>query len=658
MLQHRRLSTTLPFITLLVVLLATFFIYRSGLDGPFVFDDGPNVVNNSHLKIPSLSYQDLKEAALSGQSGTLKRPVSMLSFALDYYWGTDPNSPFPARYPFKLTNLIIHLVNGIVVYALTLALVGAYRRIRRPQLPASHPQWLALAVAAAWLLHPLNLTGVLYVVQRMASLAALFTFLSLLCYVAGRMRLHEGQRGGIVLILLGALFFTPLAILSKENGALTPLFMLAAELTIFRFESARPSGRHFLVLFFSLTVLIPALLVFAFLATHPGWLTGGYLIRDFTLYERVLTECRAIWFYLRLIFLPSTTLMGIYHDDFAISHGLFSPATTFPAVLGIAGLVAAAWLLRCKAPLVAFGLMFFLIGHSMESTVLALELVHEHRNYLPIYGILLAGYGVLLDPLHGQSSLGLRRAFAVIMIVLFAGVTFIRAESWSTRYELWSTEVRHHPDSPRANIEMGDYIADEAQYEPIKMESNYLAAMAFYERASTLDRDNINGYFGMIRLARVFGEHLDPRDWMPPLLDRLEHAAIPANVNDRLTEASQCLLLKGCPLDSAQVETMLEATLRNPKVTGGKRAMVESSAAYYYSTVKHDYPAAEKSIRQAITLAPQDIGYRLFLVNILLAAHNRDEAGKQLALARQLDRAGEQTRTINDLEYQLSHATR
>lgn len=645
---HHRLNTTLPFIALLVVLLATFFIYRSGLNGPFVFDDGPNVVNNYHLKIQHLSYQGLKEAALSGQSGSLKRPVSMLSFALDYYLERDSTSPFPESYPFKLTNLIIHLLNGIALYLLTKRLAEASKEIQSPSQTPHHAGWLALAVASLWLLHPLALTSVLYVVQRMASLSALFAFLSLYAFVAGRMRLYRGTRGGIPMILFSILVLAPLSMLSKENGALIPFFMLAAEATLFRLKTSTVAPRKFVIAFFLLFAALPAAAASLFLITHLNWLTGGYSIRDFDLYERVLTESRAIWFYIRLIFLPNNALMGIYHDDFAVSHGLLDPKSTLLALIGIAGLAYASWLSRRRFPLVSFGILFFLIGQSMESTVLALELVHEYRNYLPMYGLLLAACSLLLEPSYSKGTLKYRLALVILVIPLIGALTWIRADTWTTRYDLWSTEVRHHPDSPRANIEMGDYIADEAQFEPVKFQANYLIAKEHYQRATALDPNDVNGLFGLINLARVFQLPLPDNEWRPQLTQRLAHARLASNVNTRLTGAANCLVQGHCPINMAQVASLYQAALSNPTLVGNRRAMILASYAQFLDKAANRNQEAIAAIQEAIDLAPSEIAYRVYLVQLLIATKRPEAALIQIKRARQADSTGAWTRILSE----------
>jgi hypothetical protein len=317
----KNVSIHLAFITILSI---TFFTYYPGLSGDFEFDDTLNILQNGKIAIDYLDATQLQQALSSGFSGPLKRPISMLSFALNHYaTGFDP-------YFFKLTNVVIHLLNGVGIFLLSCLLLNVYRKRFQSALTQQHIQWISLVISAVWLLHPLNLTAVLYIVQRMTSLATLFTLGGLIFYVWGRLQLCDSNRG-IGQILIGLLVFGPLAALSKENGVLLPLFMFAIELVLFRFETAKRSTRFFLIGFFSLTVALPILGFLIFLLAQPEWLLDGYKIRDFTFTERLMTEARVIWFYVQMIVLPNNSQLGIYHDD--ILHGSLGITVGYPNIL-------------------------------------------------------------------------------------------------------------------------------------------------------------------------------------------------------------------------------------------------------------------------------------------------------------------------------------
>ena len=221
-------SQIYPCVALLLALILTVLAYLPGLHGPFAFDDVTSILQNRALAIHSLAWDQLAQAMLSSDTGPLRRPLSMLTFALNIYFnGLDPSA-------FKITNLVIHLLNGVLVFAL-LRKIARYwldKGILESSIAAS---WLPLLCASAWLLHPLNLTSVLYVVQRETSLCSLFILAGCVCYVHARLRMQAGKSGWWWLYI-GTLVTGLLAILSKETGLLLPVYLLVIELSVFQFD--------------------------------------------------------------------------------------------------------------------------------------------------------------------------------------------------------------------------------------------------------------------------------------------------------------------------------------------------------------------------------------------------------------------------------------
>ena len=369
---HRWLSRLKNRKLLLVFLLTlVFIVYYPGLAGDFVFDDTINLTDNYRLHIKDLSWASLQEAALSGNAGPTLRPVSSLTFALDYY--------FAKRFdPFylKLVNILIHLVNGVGIFVLTRLLLRAHGEYHTATgNTAKRSDDLALMVTAAWLLHPLALTSVLYVIQRMNSLSALFTVWGLVLYLEGRLRMMEGK-SGLHLMAGGIIGFGALATLAKENGALILPYALVIETILLRFRTRLPAGRPALFFFFGAVIILPIVGTAAYFIYKWDWLLNAYGPRSFTLTERLMTESRILCLYLRWILFPSNADLGLFHDDIPVSVGLFNPPTTIVAIIGLATTAIAAVALRKMTPFLSFGVLWYLIGHSMESSIIPLELAH------------------------------------------------------------------------------------------------------------------------------------------------------------------------------------------------------------------------------------------------------------------------------------------
>ena len=186
-----------------MILALTALVYVPGLTGPFVFDDTPNL---RPLQDWLNGVASWKEVLLGNRSGLLGRPLSMLTFIFNAkLFGMAPFS-------FKLTNLVIHLACGGLIYSLL------HKLLSRDSQLAQHAAWVALAITTVWLLHPLQVSTVLYIVQRMAQLSTLFIVLALLAYVRGREALEQRRlRTGFAMLFVAAPAITMLGFLCKTQ---------------------------------------------------------------------------------------------------------------------------------------------------------------------------------------------------------------------------------------------------------------------------------------------------------------------------------------------------------------------------------------------------------------------------------------------------------
>src|SRR3989304_1549164 len=416
-----------------VLSLIAFTLYYPGARGPYMLDDFNSLKNNAAVKMESLSIQSLSDAAFSIKTGPLYRPVSMLSFAFNYYFAGNVDG-----YPVKLINIIIHIITGGGVFWLTLLLL---RRLENNTSLTGDKKgkvrwtgYTALFIAAIWLLHPLYVSTVLYTVQRTTELSTMFSFYAAVAYVRGRNNLLKGNQSGFWWVL-GAVFLgSALAVLSKESGALLPLLLLVIECVFFRFKfhpDIRKSSRYGsygILILPTVGVLLYLLGVFI---SKPG----GLSYRDFTLFQRLLTESRALFFYIRLIFLPDISLMGLNHDDFRSSTSLLSPLSTILSVFGIIGLsgIGVYGVLKNRFKVLSFAILWFLVGHLLESTVIQLEPVFEHRNYLPVYGLVFAVGYYICHYLYQSNRLSTSIKYAVplIILIILAIPLKIRIGHWS-----------------------------------------------------------------------------------------------------------------------------------------------------------------------------------------------------------------------------------
>lgn len=440
----------------------TVLVYANGLRGGFLFDDFVNLPSLG-ASGPIRDTDSFLRFVTSGTADPLGRPVALISFLLDARdW---PAAPLP----FKLTNLFVHVLNGLLLAALL-------RRLGR-EMPNGGDKWrqrydlAALLGAALWLLHPLFVSTTLYIVQREAMLPATFTLAGLLLWLHARKSFQRNHAGtGWLQALLGLGLCSVLATLSKANGALLPALALTIEWFFLGPASPpdtawpAPRRRQYRIAMFLLMAL-PSIAVGAYLL-FEGWqgLTHGISsVRPWTLGQRLITEPRVLFEYLRLLWLPHPFTAGVFNDQFAASTSLWSPGTTLPATLGVLGLLAGACLLRRKAPAAALAIAFYFVGQSMESSTIALELYFEHRNYLPallmFWPLALwlcsapiatkarAALDALRTSLFGQRT---KTAIAILALAGLACMTYARADLWGNTRDQALLWARLNPQSPRA----------------------------------------------------------------------------------------------------------------------------------------------------------------------------------------------------------------
>jgi hypothetical protein len=630
--------------SILLVLILTVLSYYPGLSGDYVFDDFPNILDNERLAIEALNWDSLCAAALSSDAGILKRPISMLSFVLNrYYFGIDPFS-------FKVTNLALHLLNGLAIFALTLLLLKNYRALRNPSLPPSTISWISVAVSALWLLHPLNLTTVLYVVQRMTSLATFFMLLALLFYLWGRMRLLRREQG-YLLILFGIICWGSLATLSKETGILIPLYMLVIEITLFRFKDYQQCLDRGIVIIFSALVVIPIIVFLAWLLAHPQWLLNGYAGRTFGLQERILTESRVLWFYLKIIVLPNLSELGLHHDDIVLSKGLLQPPTTLAAAGGLIMLLLGCVCAAGKYPLIALGTLWFFFGHTLESTFLPLEIAHEHRNYLPSYGILvLVGYG-LLNPLLYKHTLPFRQIAIAGLVLALLTVTMLRAAHWSNPVTQSLYELSHHPNSARAVYTAGRMytrliLTGHDQYLDLAIQT--------LERASQLDSVSIQPEAALLMLAGQTGRPI-AQTWLNAAVKKLLNYPPHSTTVSALKKLVRC---NECQISTETMILFLESALKNNHLKRMAKSHAEILTIYseFSVNVLRDYKNGLTLAQKAVLLNPKEPQYRVNFIRLLFLLRRYADVEEQLPILKSIDRYGIFMKEVRAIERDLYHA--
>lgn len=429
------LSANACYLLLAAAIGLTALIYWPGLSGSFLFDDFPNL-EQLGARGPIESLELLRAYLASGSSGPTGRPLALLSFLIDASdWPADP-------WPFKRTNLIVHLAVGLVIFAAARGLLQAMGR------PARDAAFIGALTAMFWLINPFLVSTTLYAVQRMTQLAALFVLAGIWCYLKGLGLLASRPKLGYTVISVGIPVFTLLAVFSKENGALLPVLLLIVHAALRNTGSTRGPSRLWVTVFLAL----PSVLLLGYLLMRIPGAEHSFASRDFTLTERLLSQPRFLWDYLYHLLVPHIQTQGLYHDGRAVSTSLLEPWTTLPALLGLVGLAVAAWMVRAKWPLFSLAVFFYLAGHLLESTTIPLELYFEHRSYLPAAFLFLP----LAAAAHDAARRGRRRGLVIAVIgtlaAAYALATWQRAALWGDEDRLLLVWAETNPDSDRAQV--------------------------------------------------------------------------------------------------------------------------------------------------------------------------------------------------------------
>lgn len=593
-------------------------IYASGLRGGYIFDDFPNIVDNEGVRPPDASIPSLVRSALSSPASEFKRPLSSLSFAVNYLaTGDDPT-------PMKVTNLVIHLLNGFLVFLLARRLVrlsgSASLGIR------ASGEMVAALIAGLWLLLPINLTSVLYIVQRMESLANLFVLLGLLAYVEARehMQASSSSRWPIYAVFAVGLC-TLVGLLAKETAVMLPMYAFVIELLIFGFRSLRrfsstPVRDFRIFLFYGLLLALPVLVGLCWLM--PTLLSpAAWMTRDFTLGTRLLTELRVITAYIGWTLLPTPAALSFYHDDLTISVGLLSPLSTLVGGLALAGLGALAWLTRRSYPLVTLGLMLFGSAHLLTGTILPLELAYEHRNYFASMGLLIAVIPVLASGRDKLPGHAVRLTLIGALVIHCSAVLYVTAHAWNNPLSLAEELGDRGPRSPRAQYELGRTYIIASRYDP----RSPFTALAYppLERAAKLPGASILPEQALMFLnARL---HQPVKDaWWESMIHKLATRKVTVQDESALGALAGCMRQGLCNLPAQRMTDAFLAAIGHQAPSARLLAMYSDFAW----TTLGDRDLGLRMAIAAMNGDPREPVYRITVVKLLVAMGRSPEAAK------------------------------
>jgi protein O-mannosyl-transferase len=453
-----------PGVFIIIVVILILSSYSNTFYSPPIIDDYHSFIDEPSVYVKEWSVDSL--ILLSETFFGWARWIPMISFSLDHWIGSGN------IVSFHLTNLLIHIFCLFAVVFLVFNLIQITKK-KTPSSPVPDVLF-AIFVAGLWALHPVQTNAVTYLVQRMASIQAFFYIMSVSFYIFGRRKQIESHSVPKALpSYLACLIAGIGASLSKENAAMLPVMLLVTEIWFFnpnlhrsswnRLRESRKITRILSFVVFLLVALCVAIKVQHFAA--------GYANRHFTMLERLFTESRIVIWYISLLIWPALSRMSIEHDV-VISTSLLDPPAT---LLSVVSLCFWGWLIvryRKRFPLASYGGAWFLLNLLIESSFVPLELIFEHRLYLPSVGlalflvcVVMCALGYLLANRTSRDVVILSSCSFALLFSGLALMTFYRNQSWENKIAIYEDAALKAPNNPRAHANLAGAYGAEGFYE-------------------------------------------------------------------------------------------------------------------------------------------------------------------------------------------------
>jgi tetratricopeptide (TPR) repeat protein len=455
-------------------------IYSNTLNVPFYFDDFIAIVEDPYIRIAKLTWEEISPI-VNSYGFYLNRPVSTFTFALNYYFG---------QYNvigYHIVNIIIHVTTAILLF-FVVQIICSYNQVCNLRFNSyGSADRIAFFTALLWLVHPLHTQSITYIVQRMNSMAAMFYMLSFLLYLKGRLLLQHPDKSKLkpIFYFSGCAFSGIISIASKEIALTLPLFIILFELFFFQKLSNIFSKKQLFWIIGGI-LFLGGVTVFYLDGNPLDRILEGYDHPDynFTLTQRLLTEFRVVIYYISLIFFPHPARLTLDHD-YPLSHSLIDPSITIISLLAIVVLnIFAVWIAK-KQPLTSFCILWFFGNLVLESSVLCLDIIFEHRTYLPSMMV------CFLVALAFYRYIYRYRTFIFVfcsVLITLSAWTLQRNTIWGDEIKFWHDCVSKSPRNDRALINLGTALL---------YREDYNQAIQSFKKAVQINASKESAYYNM-----------------------------------------------------------------------------------------------------------------------------------------------------------------
>jgi len=444
-------------VSLLIIYAVATLCYLKTVDYPFHFDDYAFFADQTfpYEKTAPVRFIDNLEELWSFNA---VRFITFASFYLDYLiGGTNPHG-------YHVTNMTIHSINSAIVYWFATLLLGANARLNRGR---EHDNdhgpdggiWIPLAAALIFATHPIQTQAVTYVWQRSSCLVFTFYILSLCLYLKSSSMpdsAKDRKRVAGRVLFAGSLVSGSMAMLTKQTAITLPLAVALVDIYFISgsfkgFIANRGRAAWFLVPF----LVIPALTLTGMNREIVD--IGARADSILSHKEYLLTEFNVIATYLKLLVYPVNQTLDY---DFDVARGIADAFFSFMLLISLAAW--GGWLYG-KSRIASFGILFFFLALSVESSFFPLEdVIFEHRVYLPSMGFFIS---FVVLAFRGGANRGIdpKVTFAMLtllVIIPLSIATLKRNETWADRKTLWTDVVTKAPQKPRGYNHLGIISAE------------------------------------------------------------------------------------------------------------------------------------------------------------------------------------------------------
>jgi protein O-mannosyl-transferase len=608
-----------PAVHVLLIVFLGILAYSGTFHVPFVFDDAYSITDNPLIK-------DIgRFMSPEGYVAYPNRYLGFLTFALNYrFCGLDVKG-------YHIVNLSIHLINALLVYLLVV-LTFKTDKLKDSSI-ADSAGLIAFFASVLFAVHPVETQAVTYIVQRLTSLAVGLYLAALIFFIKARFSIgrERAARRAVVIFYMLSLLLAILAMKTKEIAFTLPLIALLYE--FFFFEWRIRKRLLFLLPMLITLLIIPVSLLLAHKSTgnllsDVGKVTtAGSLPR----WDYLLTQFSVIVTYCRLLILPINQNLDY---DYPISHSFFVPRVLGSLLILSCLLGIAVYLLRrsrkggdAALRLISFGILWFFITLSVESSVIPIEdVIFEHRVYLPSIGMFMAA--ACVGAMAAKRWFAGRRIplyAATSVVLIFLAATCARNNVWTSQISLWQDTVKKSPNKARPHNALGAAYFTEGWLET--KDTGWLdRAIDEYRVALELKPDYADAHTNL-------GAAYSARGWLDGAIneDRLALKIKPDSMETHfnLGRAYSAKGWMGRAIDEYRVALKLKP---------------DSAYAHYYLgtsfAAKGMRDKAIEEYRVAIKLKPDFADAHLDLGHALMEGGVKEEAVKELELGNAYARAG------------------